>query len=55
MTGLLESEDTPAAGVDLGSFPEGGVAVVFGASGGIGRALVEAVKAAEHFKHLLAK
>jgi uncharacterized protein YbjT (DUF2867 family) len=27
------------------------VAVVFGASGGIGRALVEAIKAAEQFKH----
>lgn len=30
------------ASVDLGSFPKNGVAVVFGASGGIGRALDEA-------------
>ena len=53
MTGLLESEGIPAAGVDLGSFPQAGVAVVFGASGGIGRALVEAIKAAEQFKHVV--
>ncbi|MSQ98055.1 MAG: C-factor, partial [Xanthomonadales bacterium] len=39
---------------DLGSFPKNGVAVVFGASGGIGRALVEAVRAADRFGHLVA-
>ena len=53
MTGQFESEGIPAAGVDLGSFPQAGVAVVFGASGGIGRALVEAIKAAEQFKHVV--
>jgi enterochelin esterase-like enzyme len=53
VTGQFESEGIPAAGVDLGSFPQAGVAVVFGASGGIGRALVEAIKAAEQFKHVV--
>ena len=53
MTGQFESEGIPAAGVDLGSFPQAGVAVVFGAGGGIGRALVEAIKAAEQFKHVV--
>jgi len=41
-----------AARVDLKSFPSGGVAVVFGASGGIGRALVEAIGATERFDHV---
>jgi len=53
VTGQFESEGIPAAGVDLGSFPQAGVAVVFGASGGIGRALVEAINAAEQFKHVV--
>jgi len=53
VTGQFESEGITAAGVDLGSFPQAGVAVVFGASGGIGRALVEAIKAAEQFKHVV--
>ena len=53
MTGQFESEGIPAAGVDLGSFPQAGVAVVFGAGGGIGGALVEAIKASEKFKHVV--
>ena len=53
MTGQFEPEGATAARVDLGSFPQAGVAVVFGASGGIGRALVEAIKAAEQFKHVV--
>lgn len=40
-------------GVDLGSFPKDGVAVVFGAGGGIGGALVEAIRAVEKFKHVV--
>lgn len=40
--------------LDLGSFPQGGVAVIFGASGGIGGALVEAVQAAARFEHVIA-
>jgi NAD(P)-dependent dehydrogenase (short-subunit alcohol dehydrogenase family) len=39
--------------VHLGSFTQPGVAVVFGAGGGIGEALVEAIRAAEQFKHLV--
>lgn len=36
------------------SFAEGGVAVVFGASGGIGAALVEAISASAGFDHVMA-
>ena len=50
MTGEIEPEDETADRVDLGSFPQAGVAVVFGAGGGIGAALVEAVRAAGKFK-----
>lgn len=54
MTGQLESERASAAGIDLGSFPPAGVAVVFGAGGGIGGALVDAIRAAETFAHVVA-
>jgi NAD(P)-dependent dehydrogenase (short-subunit alcohol dehydrogenase family) len=40
--------------VDLGSFPGAGVAVVFGASGGIGGAMVEAIRAAQRFEQVVA-
>jgi NAD(P)-dependent dehydrogenase (short-subunit alcohol dehydrogenase family) len=40
--------------VSLASFPSSGVAVVFGASGGIGRALLEAIRGAERFEHVVA-
>ena len=53
MTRQFEIEDLSAARVDLGSFPQGHVAVVFGAGGGIGKALVEAIKAAQMFKHVI--
>ena len=53
MTGQFEIEDTSAARVDLGSFPQGCVAVVFGASGGIGKALLEAIESAQTFKHVI--
>ena len=46
-------EDETADRVDLGSFPQAGVAVVFGAGGGIGGALVEAVQAAGKFNHVV--
>ena len=39
--------------VDLASFPNSGVAVVFGAGGGIGGALVEALRAADRFEHVV--
>jgi NAD(P)-dependent dehydrogenase (short-subunit alcohol dehydrogenase family) len=53
MTGQFEPEGATASRVDLGSFPQAGVAVVFGAGGGIGGALVEAIKAAEKFEHVV--
>ena len=53
MTGEIEPEDEAADRVDLGSFPQAGVAVVFGAGGGIGGALVEAIQASGKFKHLV--
>ena len=53
MTGEIETEDETADRVDLGSFPQAGVAVVFGAGGGIGGALVEAIQASGKFKHLV--
>jgi NAD(P)-dependent dehydrogenase (short-subunit alcohol dehydrogenase family) len=53
MTGQIQPENETADRVDLGSFPQGGVAVVFGAGGGIGGALVEAVQDAGTFKHVV--
>ena len=53
MTGQIEPEDETADRVDLGSFPQAGVAVVFGAGGGIGGALVEAVQPAGKSKHVV--
>ena len=53
MTGQIEPEDETADRVDLGSFPQAGVAVVFGAGGGIGGALVDAVQAAGKFKRVV--
>ena len=41
MTPQCEPQGATAAGVDPESFPQAGVSVVFGASGGIGWALVE--------------
>jgi NAD(P)-dependent dehydrogenase (short-subunit alcohol dehydrogenase family) len=43
-----------AAKLGLGLSPVGGVAVVFGASGGIGGALAEALRKAETFAHVIA-
>ena len=42
-----------AARVDLASFPQAGVAVVFGAGGGIGGALLDAMRAAQRFEHVV--
>jgi len=53
VTGEIEPEAETADRVDLGSFPQAGVAVVFGAGGGIGAALVEALRAAGKFKHVV--
>ncbi|MBR0962808.1 SDR family NAD(P)-dependent oxidoreductase [Bradyrhizobium diazoefficiens] len=55
MTGPLEPRGPVAGGaIDLASFPEGGVAVVFGAGGGIGSALREAVVASGRFSEVVA-
>ena len=54
MTGQFEPRGAKAGRVDLVSFPQAGVAVVFGANGGIGGALVEAIRAAERFEHVVA-
>ncbi len=40
--------------VEFSSFPQGGVAVVFGASGGVGAALVENLRAGGGFAHVAA-
>ena len=53
MTGPLEPQGATGAKLDLESFPPAGVAVVFGASGGIGGALVEAIRTAERFEHVV--
>lgn len=54
MTGHSESLGADASIVGLGSFPKAGVAVVFGATGGIGGALVEAIRAADRFEQVIA-
>ena len=54
MTGQFESQGATAGGINLGSFPPAGVAIVFGANGGIGGALVEAIRAAARFEHVVA-
>jgi NAD(P)-dependent dehydrogenase (short-subunit alcohol dehydrogenase family) len=53
MTGQWESERATAGAIDLGSFPKSGVAVVFGAGGGIGGALVDGIRAAARFAHVV--
>ena len=54
MTGQREPLGEPGANAGLGSFPKPAVAVVFGANGGIGGALVEALRAAGDFQHVIA-
>lgn len=54
MTSQPEPWRQTTARVDLKSFPKTGVAVVFGASGGIGRAVIEAIRAIERFDHVIA-
>lgn len=54
MIGQVKPEGATAARYELRSFPQAGVAVVLGAGGGIGRALVEAIRAADRFEHVVA-
>lgn len=53
MTSALAPETGPGHRVDLSSFSRAGVAVIFGASGGIGGALVETLRSSRHFEHVL--
>jgi len=52
--GQQQPLNEPSTNAVLESFPIPAVAVVFGASGGIGEALVEAIRAAERFEHVVA-
>lgn len=49
----IDAEASEAAGIGLGSFPESGVALVFGAGGGIGGALVDAIQSTGKFKAVI--
>lgn len=53
MTAQFEPQGAASATVELSSFPKAGVAVVFGAGGGIGAALVAAIRAADRFQHVV--
>ena len=53
MTGDLEASISATSKLELASFPAGGVAAVFGASGGIGGALVDALRSAERFARVV--
>ena len=53
MTGLPKLSTGATSIVDLGSFPKAGVAVIFGAGGGIGGALVEALSSTGSFGHVV--
>lgn len=53
MTGPIEPYGAMAGRLDFASFPTAGVAVVFGASGGIGMALLEVIQAAGRFTHVV--
>lgn len=54
MTKRCQPHATAISKPDLGSFPQAGVAVIFGATGGIGGALVEAIQAAGRFEQVVA-
>ena len=53
MTGVTKLSTEATSIVDLGSFPKAGVAVIFGAGGGIGSALVEALSSTDSFGHVV--
>lgn len=53
MTGEFEPPVAMASRVELASFPRNGVAVVFGASGGIGGALFDAIRSPGSFGHVV--
>lgn len=43
-----------ATRIGFKSFPEDGVSIIFGANGGIGKAMTEAIQAEKKFKHVVA-
>ncbi len=49
-----QPQDACSGRIDFASFPGDGVAVVFGAGGGIGGALVEVLRASDRFAHVVA-
>lgn len=49
----MENVDRANVSVNLSSFPGSGVATIFGASGGIGGALVETLSSVGKFKHVI--
>ena len=53
MTGLQSTSVETGLGPCLRSFPKAGLAVVFGASGGIGRALVELLRSTDGFDQVI--
>ncbi len=54
MTKQIDCTEAMPDAVDLSSFPKDGVAVVFGAGGGIGSALAEALRKVETFAQVVA-
>ena len=54
MTEQFQPQSATATKANLGSFPKAGLAVVFGAGGGIGGALLETIRATEKFEHVVA-
>ncbi|MBZ0261946.1 MAG: SDR family NAD(P)-dependent oxidoreductase [Hyphomicrobiales bacterium] len=53
MTEAPRSSTGATAIVDMGSFPKAGVAVIFGAGGGIGSALVAALRSTDSFRQVV--
>jgi len=54
VTEQFQPQSATATKANLGSFPKAGLAVVFGAGGGIGGALLETIRATEKFEHVVA-
>ena len=54
MTEQFQPQSATATKANLGSSPKAGLAVVFGAGGGIGGALLETIRATEKFEHVVA-
>lgn len=53
MTAIQQSASEAISPVDLRSFSESGIAVVFGSSGGLGSALMEALRSNGRFSHVV--